>query len=209
MYYPVQLNLKGRTCLVVGGGEVAYRKVRALLSFGAKVKLVSPEIVPDFNNLKKNERFKYIKKRYSLKDLKNVFLAVVATDNMELNATISAAAKSRKVLVNVVDVPGLCDFILPAIAKRGDLTITVSTNGVSPSLAKYLRKDIEKRYGGYAGLLKPLKEMRSKIIKLDKKKKEKVWNSIINEAFLKKNRKLSGPQIENAVLEKLKEQGLS
>ena len=201
-YYPVNLNLNKKNCLVIGGGKVAFRKVKVLLSYGALVKLVSPEIFTGIKKIKDKD-FRYQKRRYSGKDLKNVFLAVIATDDMVLNTKISKEAKKRKILVNVVDVPALCDFILPAIAERKNLTITVSTNGISPALAKYLRKDIEKKYDGYATLLEVLKFLRSRIIKLDKKRKNGIWKSIINKGFLDKMKDAGRKQINKAIIKKI------
>ena len=203
-YFPININLKNKNCLIVGGGEIAFRKAKTLLSCEAKVKLVSPRISPGIKQLKKNDRFQYHKRRYLVKDLNNIFLAMIATNDRKINAKISKDAKKRKILVNVVDSPDLCDFIVPAIAKYKNLTISICTNGISPALSKYIRKEVEKKYKGYANLLGLLQCYRNKIIKLNERRKRAIWKSIINESFLKKVKNATRKEIYRLLIEKIK-----
>ncbi|OGW56883.1 MAG: hypothetical protein A2Z09_00360 [Nitrospirae bacterium RBG_16_43_8] len=143
-YYPILLNLKGKKCVVVGGGKVAERKALSLLKSGAKITVISPECTVRLKKENLTGRIKYISRRYKNGDLKNAFLVIAATDAGETNRKISEDAPY---LVNVVDMPLLCNFIVPSVVRRGPLTIAVSTSGVSPSLARTIKKELEGLYG--------------------------------------------------------------
>jgi precorrin-2 dehydrogenase/sirohydrochlorin ferrochelatase len=146
-YYPVFWDIANKKCVVVGGGEVAARKVQRLLNCGAKVSVVSPELNPDLAALKKDNRISHIPSKYSSKDIEGAALVIGATDDEEINAAVSQDASAKGIPVNVVDDPQKCDFILPSIVERGDLAIAVGTGGKSPALARHLREDLEARYG--------------------------------------------------------------
>ena len=143
-YYPILLNLQGKKCIVVGGGKVAERKALSLLKSGAKITVISPECTVRLKKENLTGRIKYISRRYKNGDLKNAFLVIAATDAGETNRKISEDAPY---LVNVVDMPLLCNFIVPSVVRRGPLTISVSTSGVSPSLARTIKKELEGLYG--------------------------------------------------------------
>jgi len=143
-YYPILLNLQGKKCIVVGGGKVAERKALSLLKSGAKITVISPECTVRLKKENLTGRIKYISRRYKNGDLKNAFLVIAATDAGETNRKISEDAPY---LVNVVDMPLLCNFIVPSVVRRGPLTIAVSTSGVSPSLARTIKKELEGLYG--------------------------------------------------------------
>lgn len=176
-YYPVFLNLKNKGCVVVGGGKVAERKVLSLLKSGAEVTVISPELTKRLKKESLSERIKHIPHRYKKGDLKNAFLVIAATDSNEINEKVSEDAPH---LINVVDLPSLCNFIVPSVVKRGSLTIAISTSGVSPSMAKTIRKELEKLYGPeFARYLNSLKKIRIKAMAEIKDKKER-------ERFLKK-----------------------
>lgn len=176
-YYPVFLNLKNKGCVVVGGGKVAERKVLSLLKSGAEVTVISPELTKRLKKESLSGRIKHIPRRYKKGDLKNAFLVIAATDSNEINEKVSEDAPH---LINVVDVPSLCNFIVPSMVKRGPLTIAISTSGVSPSMAKTIRKELEKLYGPeFARYLNSLKKIRIKAMAEIKDKKER-------ERFLKK-----------------------
>ena len=162
-YFPVTLNLAGRRCLVVGGGAVALRKVRALLRAGAEVTVVAPRFEPGFADAELVAAEKR-EKSYDAADLNGVAFVVAATDDPATNEKISRDARRSGVLVNVVDVPALSDLIIPSILRRGDFTISVSTGGASPMLAAQVRRDLEdafpESYGEWVDLLG---EMRAEI----------------------------------------------
>jgi len=161
-YYPVFWDINGKKCVVVGGGEVAARKVVRLLDCGAKVSVVSPELNPELDHLKKERRIDHIDDEYAIEYLYGATLVIGATDNEQVNAAISNDAKTRNIPVNIVDDPQKCDFILPSLVERGDLTIACGTGGTSPALARLLREELETVYGEeYATLLNILGQLRS------------------------------------------------
>jgi precorrin-2 dehydrogenase/sirohydrochlorin ferrochelatase len=146
-YYPVSLRVADRRCVVVGGGEVAERKVRSLLDAGARVVVVAPRLSVALADLAAQGAIEHLARRYSRGDLDGALLAYAATDDEALHAEIAADAATAGVLLNVVDRPRWCSFIVPSIMRRGDLTVAVSTAGGSPALAKRVRTDIEHALG--------------------------------------------------------------
>ena len=160
--YPIMLNLQGQTCLVVGGGRVALRKAAGLLEAGAAVRVVSPRFDPAFEGL----GVELVRRAFEPGDLEGVFLVVAATDREETNRLIFEGARERRLLVNVVDVPHLCNFEVPAVARRGALTLAVSTSGSSPALAAVIRKRLEDLFGPeYGELTAHLGALRGKILR--------------------------------------------
>ena len=146
-YYPVCIDIENRECLVVGGGGVALRKVEGLLDCGALVTVVSPKFQDDFSQIDDSKPLRLLRRPYRSTDLDDKFLVIGATDNEDLNRQISQEAHRRNILCNIADVPDACSFILPAVVRRGDLAIAVSTSGKSPAFAKHLRKQLEKQFG--------------------------------------------------------------
>lgn len=149
--YPLFLNLEGRTCLVVGGGGVARRKIEPLLASGAKVVVVAPEIQSAIETLAVEERLDLRRRPFEPEDLAGCVLVIAATSDEETNRRVFASARSRGVLCNVVDAPALCDFHVPAVVRRGDLRIAVSTAGKSPAFASRVRRELERLYPERAG----------------------------------------------------------
>jgi precorrin-2 dehydrogenase/sirohydrochlorin ferrochelatase len=143
-YYPIILDLSGEKCLVVGGGRVALRKVAALCEAGALVTVVSPEICGELENL---EGARLCRRSYEPGDITGCTLVFAATDDRSLNMSISNDSAGQNIPVNVVDDPDLCSFIVPAVCRRGDLMISVTTSGKSPALSRRIRKQLEQRYG--------------------------------------------------------------
>ena len=152
-YYPINLDIRGRNCLVVGGGRVGARKVRTLAQCGALVTVVSPEVAPQLTALVDGETVELKKRPYRSSDLDGMFLVIGATDDEDLNRRIHADAESRGILCNIADRPEICNFILPAIVTRGDFTMAISTAGKSPAFAKHIRKELENRFGPEYGEL--------------------------------------------------------
>jgi precorrin-2 dehydrogenase/sirohydrochlorin ferrochelatase len=142
--YPLMLNLSGRRAVVVGGGKVALRKARALAEAGARVRVVAPEFLPEFAA---DGRFECVREPYAARHVAGAFLVIAATDDEAVNARVAADARAAGALVNVVDRPALCDFIVPAVVERGRLRIAVSTGGAAPSLARKLRERLEGEFG--------------------------------------------------------------
>jgi precorrin-2 dehydrogenase / sirohydrochlorin ferrochelatase len=167
-YYPVNLDIKNQNCLVVGGGAVAFRKVKTLADCGAVVTVVSPEFCNEFQEFKKESRVRLIQRRYQPSDLDEKFLVIGATDDEGINRRISADAKQKNILCNIADLPDACSFILPAVVEQGDLVISVSTSGKSPAFAKRLRKELEKKFGDeYARFLKLMGAVRQQLLRAE------------------------------------------
>ncbi len=156
-YYPVYLDIKGRSCVIIGGGEVAERKVHGLLDCGAKVSLISPEATSGIQEMAQDGGLQWEPREYRKGDLKGAFLAIAATDRREVNEAIAKEATFEKVVLNVVDNAPLCTFIAPSVVSRGDVTVAVSTGGASPALARKLRESLETsetmEYAHLAGIL--------------------------------------------------------
>ncbi len=180
-YYPAFLNLKGKKAIVVGGGKVAERKALTLIRAGANVTVISPQLSLRLQKEKEANRLKHKSRAYRPGDLKDSFLVIAATDSPEVNTKVAGEAQS---LLNVVDVPSECNFIAPSIVKRGALVFAISTGGISPALAKAVRKEIEKLYGtvfaDYLGFVKALRSRAMKEI-TDNKVREKFLKSLAKE----------------------------
>ncbi|MDZ4655356.1 MAG: bifunctional precorrin-2 dehydrogenase/sirohydrochlorin ferrochelatase [Coriobacteriia bacterium] len=146
-YYPVYLDLGGRLAVVVGGGAVATRKVRTLVDYGARVLVVAPEPVAEIEQLAAEDVIALKRRGYVRGDLDDAFLVVCATDSEEVNRAVYVEAEQRGCLVNVVDVPELCNFIVPSIVRRGQLQLAISTGGAAPAVAKRLRRHVEEHVG--------------------------------------------------------------
>jgi len=167
-YYPVNLDIRNRKCLVVGGGAVGTRKIMTLLDCGAKVTVVSIDVAEKLQELSDNDIIKLEKRPFQISDLDEMFLVMGATDNQEINREIHSEAERLGVLCNIADRPEDCNFILPAIVNRGDLIIAISTSGKSPASAKKIRKDLEKVFGTeYAEFIKLMGEIRNKLLSED------------------------------------------
>lgn len=162
-YYPAFLDLNGKNCLVVGGGQVAWRKIKRLLACGAKVYLVAKEMLPDLQNAIDEKKIVYLGKAYKKEFLQNMFLVIGATDDEALNARLSKEANESNILCNIVDQPEKCNFIVPSLVVKGDLMIAISTSGKSPALARKLRAEMDRQFGEeyalFLNLLGKLREM--------------------------------------------------
>lgn len=165
---------------MAGAGIVAQRKVRRLLECGARVLVVSPEALPFLKTLAEKKKIIFRKRRVVLADLNGVYLAISATGDRKVNSLISSYCHRKGILVNIVDSPKECNFILPSVARRGNLTIAVSTDGISPALSKKIRRDLEGRFGPeYAKLLRLMAKLRPEVLR-------KIKNSKARKAFFQK-----------------------
>lgn len=183
-YYPAFLDLRGRRSVVIGGGTVAERKVLTLVRAHADVTVVSPLLTKRLLREKEKGRIRHIGRTYRKGDLKGAFLVIAATGSSETNARV---AEDAPALVNVVDVPFLCNFIAPSLVERGDLVIAISTGGASPAFAKTLRKEIEKTYGNeiatYLSFLGSVRKTAMAAVK-DKKKRERFLKGLAADRML-------------------------
>ncbi len=146
LHYPIALRLKGKECLVVGGGQVAFRKVISLLQSGAMVKVVSPKLIEEIETLVYDKKIIYEQREFIEADLNRVFLVIGATDQRLVNSRIGQLAQEQNILVNIVDQPEDCNFIVPAIHRAGGLSIAVTTDGKSPALAGKIRRALAEEY---------------------------------------------------------------
>jgi precorrin-2 dehydrogenase / sirohydrochlorin ferrochelatase len=163
-YYPMFVDLRGKRCLVVGGGEIAARKVQGLLDAEARVFVVSPKICDALAALAAEGTIVYKARPFRADDVLGCALVIGATDQPEVNGAVCREAREHQVWVNVVDTPEACDFIAPAIVRRGALQVAISTGGHSPTLAKRIRMQLEEAYGPeYGRLLEKLGRERKRI----------------------------------------------
>ncbi|MFC2005234.1 bifunctional precorrin-2 dehydrogenase/sirohydrochlorin ferrochelatase [Chloroflexota bacterium] len=163
-YYPVFLDVRGKRCVVVGGGEVALRRVKGLLQHGANVVVVSPELCSPLNRLAGGGTISVCHKEYTPGDLKNAFIVIAATDDVDVNIRVVKEARRKRIPVNVVDNLEQSDFILPSSLNRGDVTVAVSTAGKSPALARKIRTHLEEIISPeYASLVQLIGEVRSEL----------------------------------------------
>ena len=183
MFYPVMINLDYFNILVIGGGKVAYRKVSTLLRYGGRVVVLSKKLDDDFKNL--IGQFIWIEDHYKEESLEGATLVVAATNDQKLNATIGNRCLEKGVLCNVVSFKELSSFIVPASVRRGDLVLSVSTQGKSPMLAQRIKKELEEKYDErYESYVKVLGKAREDIkthVKDEKVKKEMIKALVVNE----------------------------
>ncbi len=184
IYFPLLLNLQKFPCLVIGGGEVAQRKVQSLLEFSKEITVISPDICKPLLDLNKENKIQIILKSYSKEYLKNFKLVFCATDNNETNKIVYNDCEEQGILLNVVDIPHLCDFILPANVKRGDLTISVASQGKAPFLVKVIKHKLENIFSNsFSEILDLAGNFRKKLLENVKDKspelKEKAFKKFI------------------------------
>jgi siroheme synthase-like protein len=153
-FYIACLRLSGRRCVVVGGGDIGLEKVEGLLACDADVTLIAPEAHPELAQLALEGSIRWEQREYAgAADLDGALIAIAATDETDLNIRVFEDAEARAMLVNVVDVPPLCNFILPAIVRTGPLAVAISTAGASPALAKRMKREISELFGEPYALL--------------------------------------------------------
>jgi precorrin-2 dehydrogenase/sirohydrochlorin ferrochelatase len=185
--FPMFLKLTGRQGLVVGAGRVGEPKIGGLIDTGARIRVVALEATDVVREWARTGKIDLELRAFTPDDLDGAFLAVVATSSRSLNEFVYREAQRRGVLCNVVDVPGYCDFFYPAVVRRGDLQIAISTAGQSPSLAQRLRQQLEQQFGpGYATWVAELGETRRLILAsdLDPERKRELLHSLASrEAF--------------------------
>jgi len=185
-YFPVNLDISGRSCVVIGGGKVAARKVVGLLSCCGMVRVISPELVSELQKLEKAGKVEWRKRQYRRGDLAEAFLVIAATDDEAVQAEIFSEAEQNGQLINVADVPQRCNFILPAIVQRDDLTISISTAGKSPALARKLKQKIEELIGPeYGTLAEIMGLLRPEVLKQgwSHQENKKIFGALIDESF--------------------------
>ncbi|MEA3359737.1 MAG: bifunctional precorrin-2 dehydrogenase/sirohydrochlorin ferrochelatase [Thermodesulfobacteriota bacterium] len=192
-YYPVFLDIKDQKVIIVGGGEVAERKVRNLLTYGCRIYINAHHLTQYLNNLVTEGKINRVEYNEIPAQMKDAFMAIAATDDPLINREVSVMAKKQRVLINAVDQPDDCSFIVSSVVKRGDLHIAISTGGKSPALAKRIRKELESSFGEEYGILVDLMGLiRKKILALNKPLAEnkEIFEKLANadlHKFIRKN----------------------
>jgi len=190
--YPMYVSLEGRKTVVIGGGKVAQRKVEVLLECGAAVAVISPEVTEILTNWEGQGRVRIKKRGFQAGDTAGAWLVIAASGEEEVNRRVFAEAEESGIFCNVVDVPELCSFQVPAVVQRGPMQIAVSTGGVSPALAKRVRKELEAEFGPwYEVFLAGLSELREHIKAIypqDQGKRARIFKGFVNSEALEKLR---------------------
>ena len=181
--YAISLNIKNKNCIVIGGGNVAVRKIQGLLECGANVTVISKEVAPVIQELESKGMIKLKLQPYTQGDLGDSYLVICATDNEGLNAKVAKECLGKGILVNVVDDPSLCSFFVSSTIRQGDLAISVSTNGQSPLLASKIKRELESQFGTeYKAFLELLgyARKRAKAECNEPEKRKLIYKSIVN-----------------------------
>jgi len=201
-YFPVFLDLKGKLCVVVGGGRVAERKVRSLLKAGASVKVISPQVSKSLHQSELKGKITRQARSFRSNDLRGAFLAIAATDDRATNERVSRQALGLKIPVNVVDDPARSSFIVPSLVERGDLLVAISTSGQSPALAKILRQRLQREIGPeFSSLLKLLGAVRRKLRScgFSQEQNQKIFRRLVRNDLLSLIRKRDWRGLDNRV----------
>lgn len=184
-YFPFMIDMEGKNCLVVGGGIVAIRKVEQVLSFGAKVKVVSPKGCLRLKKLNDEKQIQWTKKSFEDVDVEQCDFVIAATNDLEVNFHISDLCKKKGILVNVVDVKEACSFLFPAIVRKQDMVIAISSGGKSPAAVSYIKEKIGETIPEYYGkMIEELGIYRDAILKKvkDEKKRKYVFHELVEYA---------------------------
>ncbi|WFR59997.1 bifunctional precorrin-2 dehydrogenase/sirohydrochlorin ferrochelatase [Anaerocolumna sp. AGMB13025] len=187
-YFPMFMDLKNESCVVIGGGLVAYRKVKALLEFEAKVTVIAAEFCEP---LIAEDKISRKRKNYETEDLFGAFLVIAATNDLLVNQRISAECRERKIPVNVVDIKEECSFIFPAFVKKGDITVGVTSSGKSPIISQKLKKKINEVIPDYlAELVEHLGSTREAVLSSfeEEEKRKQVFKQLVELGCLKKGK---------------------
>ncbi|MGZ0084451.1 precorrin-2 dehydrogenase/sirohydrochlorin ferrochelatase family protein [Caldibacillus thermoamylovorans] len=190
MGYPVILQVRGRRAVVVGGGKVAARKIRGLLAAGADVVMIAPKAEPELQALAAAGMIGWRVKTFAPHDLDGAFLVIAATNDREVNEAVARATAPGQ-LLNIVDAPERCDFHVPAVVRRGPLTIAVSTEGASPVVARRIRRELEERYGEeYGPYLEFLQRARAIVLRevADAEGRKRLFRALAADSFRQNGR---------------------
>ena len=184
-YYPVFLDVRERLCVIIGGGQIAEGKIASLLECGASIKMISLEVTAEVQGMADSGILRLEKRAYRDGDLEGAFVAIAATDDNSVNREIVREAEMRNVLLNVADVTHLCTFIAPSVVRKGDVTVAISTAGLSPALARKLREELEvSSVLDYADLAPMLSEVRLELRKEGARIDPDHWQTCLNQEIL-------------------------
>ncbi|MFH1350138.1 MAG: bifunctional precorrin-2 dehydrogenase/sirohydrochlorin ferrochelatase [Pseudomonadota bacterium] len=186
-YYPILIDLTGKRVVVVGGGAVAQRKIETLLEYGAIVDVISRDLTPLLSKYEEEGKIRLLDLEFGEKALDGAFMVIAATDDPGLNHEVSKHARAKGLLINAVDQPNDCNFIVPAILRRGELTIAVSTSGKSPALAKKVREKLEQSFGSeYESFLNLMGWLRQEILSrgFSQDKNSRLFHELVDSPLL-------------------------
>lgn len=184
-YLPIFLDVASRPCLVIGGGQIAHQKVQGLRRAGAQVTVVSPRLIDALMQLAASGAIRWQRRPYNAGDLEGFSLAFAATNDEAVHREITAEARRSGVLLNVVDRPALCDFIVPSLVERGDLLIATSTSGSSPALARRIRVQLETQFGPeYEVALRILRRARQQLSGLPSSERQERLRRLVDSPLL-------------------------
>lgn len=186
-YYPINLDVQDRECLVVGGGGVGERKVKTLLECGALVTVVTTDATESLQALASEGRIDLKTRAYEPSDMEGKFLVIGATNSEEVNEKISKDAQERGLLCNIADRPAACTFVLPAIVRQGELLIAISTSNKSPAVARRIRQTLEQEFGPeYSVLLNLMGAIRQKLLSESKSPEahKRIFEQLLDEGLL-------------------------
>ncbi len=206
VYYPMFLNISGKRCVVVGGGQVALRRVRMLVEFGGSVDVVSPEVCSELEQLVGSGQVRVFRRAYQPSDVTRAAVVVAATDDAAINRAVARDARGNGTLVNVVDDAALSNFIVPSYVRRGDITLAISTSGRSPALARKLRVKLEEEFGDeYARLALLVGEVRAEVRQRAFKVDGDAWQAALDiDTLIDLLRKGQEEEAKAAILDALK-----
>jgi precorrin-2 dehydrogenase / sirohydrochlorin ferrochelatase len=203
-YYPFFLEMNQRRCVVIGGGAVAERRIDGLLAAGANVTVISPTITEGLGSLLAEKRMRHIERAYETGDLAGYDLVFVATDEPGVNARVCRDARAQRVWINSADDPAHCDFILPAVIRRGDLIVAISTGGASPAATRTIREELDQYFtGDYAGFVRIAEEVRNELRGRSVAVSADAWNQALRGDFRRLLREGRTEQAKTLLLERL------
>ncbi len=203
-YYPVFVEMTGRRCVVIGGGAVGERKVEGLLKSGADVTLISPDLTERLEAWAREGAIQHVSRPYRRGDLIGCEIAFAATNDPALTATIYKDAREQRIWFNASDDPAHCDFILPAILRRGDLTMAVSTGGASPAAARVVRDELGKYLtADFGQLIQIASEARRELRERSLQPSAESWNAALQGDFRRLIEEGKAEEAKRVLLEKL------
>ena len=201
-YYPVFLQLENKIALVVGGGKVAQRKVETLLRYGASIHVVSKVLTDKLKQLIEINKVRLLGEEMREEFLDGAFIVIAATDDKELNSKVSESARKRGLLVNAVDQPADCNFIVPSIVRKGALSIAISTSGMSPALAKKIRKELDGQFGNeYETFLNVMGSLRKEVLAmgLSQEENSRIFHEIVDGGIIEALARNDLPKVESSL----------
>ena len=184
-YYPAFLELRDKPVVLIGGGQETEGKIASLLNCGARVTIVASQVGPETQNLAQSGRLTWVRREYQDGDLASAWIAIVGSADHDLNHRAAGEARAHRVMVNTVDdIPG-CDFIAPAVVRRGDLTVAISTGGGSPAMARYTRQELQRLIPEeWGGVLQVLADARAEVRRRGLRPDGDRWQECIDDELM-------------------------